>query len=285
MLFSERLGFKKVEDIILVDRLSETLKNSLANVIYDIFQESHKIHSEYDYRKTGSWKIYYFLIKEFFKGQINNSLDCGYGFTVYYEEIIDRLDNMEWYAYFDLLETLAKMKIIDIRKRKSINNILESENSGYRLSESNEFIPITDDVAIKNIDAASESTFECAKNHIQKSLTYISDKQNQDYNNVVREAISAVESCIIEISGLPATKKNTLGTAVKAIRDNPNIEIDLTFLKPFETMYGLASNNGIRHAGNEKAIVSDLPDAILVLTTCSALINYLGIKLLNNPPK
>ena len=215
MLFSERLGFKKVEDIILVDRLSETLKNSLANVIYDIFQESHKIHSEYDYRKTGSWKIYYFLIKEFFKGQINNSLDCGYGFTVYYEEIIDRLDNMEWYAYFDLLETLAKMKIIDIRKRKSINNILESENSGYRLSESNEFIPITDDVAIKNIDAASESTFEYAKNHIQKSLTYISDKQNQDYNNVVREAISAVESCIIEISGLPATKKNTLGTAVK----------------------------------------------------------------------
>lgn len=36
---------------------------------------------------------------------------------------------------------------------------------------------------------------------------------------------------------------------------------------------------------NQKAIVSDLPDAILVLTTCSALINYLGIKLLNNPPK
>ena len=33
----------------------------------------------------------------------------------------------------------------------------------------------------------------------------------------------------------------------------------------------------------KKAIVSDLPDAILVLTTCSALINYLGIKLLNNP--
>ena len=31
--------------------------------------------------------------------------------------------------------------------------------------------------------------------------------------------------------------------------------------------------NRIRHAGNEKAIVSDLPDAILVLTTCSALIN------------
>lgn len=48
MLFSERLGFKKVEDIILVDRLSETLKNSLANVIYDIFQESWNGNSFFD---------------------------------------------------------------------------------------------------------------------------------------------------------------------------------------------------------------------------------------------
>ncbi len=44
-------------------------------------------------------------------------------------------------------------------------------------------------------------------------------------------------------------------------------------------MYGLASNNGIRHAENEKTIVSDLPDAVLVLTTCSAVINYLGVKI------
>lgn len=45
-------------------------------------------------------------------------------------------------------------------------------------------------------------------------------------------------------------------------------------------MYGLASNNGIRHTGNEKTILADLSDAILVLTTCSAVINYLSIKLI-----
>lgn len=45
-------------------------------------------------------------------------------------------------------------------------------------------------------------------------------------------------------------------------------------------MYGLASNNGIRHAVNKKTNLSDLPDAILVLTTCSADINYLSIKLI-----
>lgn len=70
-----------------------------------------------------------------------------------------------------------------------------------------------------------------------------------------------------------------MGTAIKAIKDKSNNNVDLTFLKPFETMYGLASNNGIRYAENEKTIVSDLPDAVLVLTTCSAVINYLGVKI------
>ena len=277
MLFSERFGFKKMEDIILIDRLTDPLKNSLANVIYDILREADKVYSNYN--EKASWVIYSFLIKEFFKEQINNSYELGYHFTVYYEDIIKRLEDLEWYAYYDLLEVFASAKILDKKKREEVNKILESENSGYRLSESNEFIPITDDISIKSINAASESPFDYAKNHIQKSLTYISEKENQDYNTVVREAISAVESCLIEFSGLPANKKNTLGTAIKAIRDKSNNNVDLTFLKPFETMYGLASNNGIRHAGNEKTIVSDLPDAVLVLTTCSAVINYLGVKI------
>lgn len=277
MLFSERFGFKKMEDIILIDRLTDPLKNSLANVIYDILREADKVYSNYN--QKASWVIYSFLIKEFFKEQINNSYELGYHFTVYYEDIIKRLEDLEWYAYYDLLEVFASAKILDKKKREEVNKILESENSGYRLSESNEFIPITDDISIKSINAASESPFDYAKNHIQKSLTYISEKENQDYNTVVREAISAVESCLIEFSGLPANKKNTLGTAIKAIRDKSNNNVDLTFLKPFETMYGLASNNGIRHAGNEKTIVSDLPDAVLVLTTCSAVINYLGVKI------
>lgn len=49
------------------------------------------------------------------------------------------------------------------KKREEVNKILESENSGYRLSESNEFIPITDDISIKSINAVSESPFNYAK--------------------------------------------------------------------------------------------------------------------------
>ncbi|NTP71467.1 hypothetical protein HQ845_14135, partial [Enterococcus faecium] len=170
-----------------------------------ILREADKVYSNYNGKV--SWVIYSFLIKEFFKEQINNSYELGYHFTVYYEDIIKRLEDLEWYAYYDLLEVFASAKILDKKKREEVNKILESENSGYRLSESNEFIQITDDISNQSINAVSESPFNYAKNHIHKSLTYISEKENQDYNTVVREAISAVESCLIEFSGLPANKK------------------------------------------------------------------------------
>ncbi|HFM7113001.1 TPA: hypothetical protein ACG9YO_002905, partial [Enterococcus faecium] len=63
--------------------MTDPLKNSLANVIYDILREADKVYSNYNGKV--SWVIYSFLIKEFFKEQINNSYELGYHFTVYYE--------------------------------------------------------------------------------------------------------------------------------------------------------------------------------------------------------
>lgn len=48
-----------MEDIILRDRLTDPLKNSLANVIYDILREADKVYSNYNGKV--SWVIYSFL--------------------------------------------------------------------------------------------------------------------------------------------------------------------------------------------------------------------------------
>ncbi|WP_242431102.1 hypothetical protein [Enterococcus faecium] len=47
MLFLKDLVLK-MEDIILRDRLTDPLKNSLANVIYDILREADKVYSNYN---------------------------------------------------------------------------------------------------------------------------------------------------------------------------------------------------------------------------------------------
>ncbi|WHZ31469.1 hypothetical protein QNK01_08270 [Desemzia incerta] len=267
-----------MEDVILIDSISDSLKNRFSNILYEVFEETVKI-STYG-TESFSWDLYRFLIEEFFKENITFSLSSRHHYTTYHEDVIQKLEELEWYMYYDLIEILAKVNLIDKNLKEKITRILEEEQSGYRLMENNEFVPITDEHSILTIDSASESPFEYAKTHLQNAISNLSEKENPDYNSVIREAINAVESCFIQVAGLQPNKKNTLGVAIKKIIDNHNNEIDLTFIKPFETMYGLASNNGIRHAGNEKTILSDLSDAILVLTTCSAIINYLSIKLI-----
>lgn len=229
---------------------------------------------------VGTYIVFY--IEEFFKENMTSNLSSSHHYITYHKDVIQKLEELEWYAYYDLIELLAKvkLKLINSDLKGKITRILEEEQSGYRLVENNVFIPITDEHSILTIDSASESPFEYAKKHLQNAISNLSEKENPDYNSVTREAINAVESCFIQVAGLQPNKKNTLGVAIKKIIDNRNNEIDLTFIKPFETMYGLASNNGIRHAGNEKTILLDLWDAILVLTTCSAVINYLSIKLI-----
>lgn len=267
-----------MEDVILIDSISDSLKNRFSNILYEVFEDVEK-SSAYGEKPT-SWDLYRFLIEEFFKENIIFNLSARRPYTTYHESVIQKLEELEWYMYYDLIEILAKVDLIDTNLKEKITRILEEEQFGYRLMENNEFVPITDEHSFLTIDSASESPFEYAKTHLQNAISNLSEKENPDYNSVIREAINAVESCFIQVAGLPPNKKNTLGVAIKKIIDNHNNEIDLTFIKPFETMYGLASNNGIRHAGNEKTILSDLSDAILVLTTCSAVINYLSIKLI-----
>lgn len=277
MLFSKRMGFKKIEDVIFVESLPIPLRKRLKNILYQIFEKNSNRGNHYG-SGGNHWELYRFLIEEFFKEDIQSKKDSGYIFSVYYKDVVSLLDKMEWYSYYDILELIGEVGLITPDIKDKINYILNEQQSGYRLSEDNLFIPLTDEVAISTIDSASESTFMHAREHINKALKELSDKRTKDYNSVIRETINSVESCLIEIAGLSTKDKNTLGKAVKAI-SKKHPELELSFFKPFEQLYGIASNNGIRHAGNENTLISDLPDAILVLTTCSAIINYLSVKI------
>lgn len=276
MLFSERMGFKKIEEIILTDTISISLRNRLKNIIYRIFELASE-NKDYHSSRGSEWVLYRFLIENFLKEDIQSWKNNRYHFSAYYEDIVIEIDSMEWYSYYDILELLGKNGLISEDLFERINFVLKEEKSGYRLTKDFKFLPITDQIALSTIDSVSISKFSHAKEHIQKALNELSEKESVDYNSVIRESINSVESCFIEVAEMSPSKKNTLGQAVKRIEQlYPNIEI--SFLKPFEHLYGMASNNGIRHAGNDKTIKSDISDVILVLTTCSAVINYLSFK-------
>lgn len=275
MLFSERLQFQRIDDIIQLDSLTNELKNRLENIVYKIFEEIRSTPILYSQR-ISSYDIYRYLIEEFFKENIYENEDEGYSFRIYYSDVKKKLRNMPWYSYYDFLEVLKD--IINEPIRKDINRILEEEQSGYRMTKDKIFIPITDQFSLDTINQTEETLFDHAKKHISLAIKELSNKGQTDYNAVIREAINATESYMIELAGFSSKGKATMGDAVKIIREKYSEDIQMEFIKPFEQLYGIASNKGIRHAGNEKTLITDREDAVLVLTTCSAMLNYLSSK-------
>lgn len=168
---------------------------------------------------------------------------------------------------------------LSIYYNDTINRVLEEKQSGYRITKENIFIFLTDEISLEAINKVEESSFYYAKRHISFGVKELGNKEQINYNAVIREAVTATESYLIELAELAPTGKITMGDAVKSIRRRYDDKIQMEFIKPFEMLYGIASNIGIRHAGNDKTIVTDLEEAILILTTCSALLNYLSSKL------
>jgi len=91
-----------------------------------------------------------------------------------------------------------------------------------------------------------------------------------NYRNSIKESISAVEAMRQIITGT----KSTLGQAVKKLKDN-GVQIHPAFEGALDKMYGYTSDaEGIRHALLLESTL-DSTDALLMLVSCSAFVNYL----------
>mgnify|MGYP007047912118 CR=1 FL=1 len=154
---------------------------------------------------------------------------------------------------------------------KELNELFESEFVGYRII-SNQIVPISDDLEIESINKGLANEFDGVKSHIKKSLSLLSDRENPDYKNSIKESISSVEAiCQIIVKD----EKATLGQAINELHKN-GIKIHPSLEGAFKKLYGYTSDQGgIRHAeGIEESCVS-FSEAKFMLVACSAFVNYL----------
>lgn len=186
------------------------------------------------------------------------------------------VDGACWWRIYELIEVYVA-RILDFSKKtgfvSEINRILEEENSGYRMS-AEIFIPITNDIELTEVEKTMFSSFEAVEKHMKKSLNLYSDRLHPDYENSIKESISAVESMCCIITG-ETGKSATLGATLKKLEKH-GIYIHEAMKSAFEKLYGYTSDeNGIRHGGIDfKGASSD--DARYMLVSCSAFINYLN---------
>lgn len=186
------------------------------------------------------------------------------------------LNSKEWYTIYDFIEKyllICNEDKVD-KMQSEFNRILE-EVSAYRILEK-KVIPITNKSELLTIEEAKNSDFDSVKIHIDKALGLFAERRNPDYENSIKESISAVESMCCIITGLTG-KNATLGNTLKKLKEN-GVHIHQAMEKAFLSLYGYTSDeDGIRHGGIDFRNAPS-EDAKYMLISCSAFINYLTEK-------
>lgn len=153
---------------------------------------------------------------------------------------------------------------------EAFNETFKREYVGYRFV--NRIITkITDEQEMQAIETAVNSPFVETNVHLEKALKHIADREHPDYENSIKESITAVETTCNKITG----KKASLGDALKTLEKN-GVAIHPSLKSGFEKIFGYASDaKGIRHAGDLGGTNSTFEEAQFMLVACSAFVNYL----------
>ena len=181
-------------------------------------------------------------------------------------------DETKWYLIYDLIERYVGLfnKTTQRELCKEFNEVLEDECSGYRFVKGL-ITPITNKEEIKTIEKATNTKYSAVNTHISKALVLFSDRLKHDYENTIKESISAVEAlcCIITND-----KKATLGDALKKL-ESKGIKLHKALQSAMSSLYEYTSDEGgIRHGSIDFAGASS-EDAKYMLISCSAFVNYL----------
>lgn len=179
-----------------------------------------------------------------------------------------------WYEVYDFVDIHLSYLNGDEKKEriKKYNEVFEQEKAGYRIV-SGEIAPITNEGEIKTIEQSTNTIFESVNQHMQKALNLYADIKEPDYENSIKESISAVEAMCCIITGVSGAN-SSLGKTIKKLKEK-GIHIHSSMENAFSSLYGYTSDeDGIRHGGID---FKNAPaeDAKYMLISCSAFVNYL----------
>lgn len=271
MNFSQRNGLLEIRSCLQVGSMNSSLKNRLWNTLFEDYIQ--RIRTD-----RVAKEIAKFLWKEFFKLPVDVIPLRGYSYLTFFNGYLrDWFFEAKWNQIYDLIEFLADFdsKITRFDIAKKINIALKTELAGYRIIE-NTIFQITSEEEIVSLEEAFDlnEKYQTVNIHLKASLSFLSNRENPDYRNSIKESISAVEAlCRI----IAEDDSATLGKALAIIERKHKLHNSLK--KAFSTIYGYTSeSSGIRHALLEKDAQVDFAEAKFMLVACSAFINYLKVK-------
>jgi hypothetical protein len=280
MRFSQKIGKTSIRENIQIESIDKRLENRLWNTILNDFFERIS-NSSSGGVKSDRAQICLIIWKEFF-GERADEIPSFSGGGIYVSGVIAHFKEWffgsQWYEKYDFIEFLSKIdtRALHLGFTEECNDALKREMAGYRILEEC-IVQITSEEEIIEIEEAltNSSKWEPVNIHLRASIEYFSNRENPDFRNSIKEAISAVESlCVI----ITEDRKATLGQALSEIEKKYRIHRALK--SAFSALYGYTSDSGgIRHSLLEDDILVSMEDAKFMLVSCSTFINYLKVKI------
>jgi len=272
VLFSERYGYTKPSDVIIRERITPEIQNVICNC--------------YDYLLTNLQTIgisdsYIALEKHIWLSFLNKRISC----FEYEEQLItDYLERKhKWYDKIDIIEFSIKFLYqhfsnnptgYDITSLfvQQLNKEFKRLNFAYRIVNS-EIVEITAEEEIVAIEDALKNSTSNIRTHLNKALELYAQRPIADYRNSIKEAISAVEAASRSITGEKVLNFKKM--------EEKDVIISPVLRQAFERLYGYTNNEstGIRHALMNDTNPPKAEEALFMLVSCSAFINYLNKKI------
>lgn len=283
-LFSERYGYTKASDVIIREQITKEIQNAICSCydkLPDLFSE---VTASYQDAKAKYRNLEQYLWVYFLNERAANFSD-GRTYHVVATVFIEDKSNA-WYKKLDIIEkTIQYLRNFDAKNHKFysvasnfiklLNSAFERLNFAYRIIN-DEIVEITSEQEIKTIEIAIDNSARNVKMHLNRALELYAQRPDGDYRNSIKESISAVEAFCREKTG-----ENTLGKALNKLEKNGIVFPDV-LKHAFDKLYAYTNqpDAGIRHAlmDDTGVYTPKAEEAIFMLVSCSAFINYLNKK-------
>lgn len=201
--------------------------------------------------------------------------------TNYAELFIDYISapilNGKYDEVLTLIEFIAKQidkslsAEIGNRLRHKFNELFEQEYVGYRFL-GDIITPITNDKERKCIEESMTCQIKMIEKHMEKAVKLLSNRDDPDYKNSIKESINAIEAAarfILQDDSIILSK------ALVKLNDK-GIICHKTLRDVIEKIYAFGSDaGGVRHGEKSEPINLGFDEAKMLLVTCSSVVNFL----------
>lgn len=275
--FSERNGYVKPSKVFILKKVPTEVSNAICSALIRAVQEMDlDCFAQFDKLKPSerlSQYIWSHFWNESILGSEYDSKHCWGDVLTWFNS-----NEIKWYYKIDFVEfVIDNFQSARIREKfiDELNDQFESLNFGYRIVDGY-VIDVVSKHEIESIEDAIENSPDQVRHHMGNALSLYSKRPEPDYANSIKESISAVEAQLRNMTGA-----NTFGEALNALQKSEK-KIHPRLKETLDKLYAYTNqpDTGARHSlmDTESEYIPASEEALFMVITCSAAVNYLKTK-------